>query len=166
MKFLALIEKIVRICGKGGAWLVIPLNAVVVYEVFIRYVLNSPTDWVYDTAWMLFSAMFLLGGGYTLQEKKHVRIDLVFNALPEKVRLVWELIFFAVMFLPIMAILFWKGLEYAMYAWSIGEKLSTTTWGFPSGPVKTMIPAGFLLLFLQGIVELVKTIKKLAQGRS
>lgn len=157
------VERIVRICGKGGAWLVIPLNLVVLYEVFIRYVLNRPTDWVYDTAWMLFSAMFLLGGGWVLQEGKHVRIDIILNVLPEKVRLIWEIVFFAVMLIPVMLILTWKGIGYATYAWSMGERLSTTTWGFPSGPVKTMIPLGFGLVFLQGILELVKNIKKFKQ---
>ncbi|KUK13571.1 MAG: TRAP transporter small permease subunit [Synergistetes bacterium] len=158
---MLLVEKVVRVCGKAGAWLVIPLNAVVLYEVFIRYILNKPTDWVYDTAWMLFSALFLLGGGWVLQEGRHVRIDIILGALPNKLRLWWEIIFYAVMLLPVMAILTWKGIEYATYAWVTGERLSTTTWGFPSGPVKTMIPLGFGLVFLQGILELIKVCKRL-----
>jgi len=165
MKGVALwIERVVRLCGKGGAWLVIPLNVVVLYEVFIRYILNRPTDWVYDTAWMLFSALFLLGGGWVLQEGKHVRIDIIFGALPFKVRLLWEAVFYVFMLLPVMAVLTWKGVEYASYAWRSWERLSTTTWGFPSGPVKTMIPLGFGLVFLQGILELAKTLKKLKEG--
>ncbi len=162
---MAFVERIVRMLGKGGAWLVIPLNLVVLYEVFIRYVLNRPTDWVYDTAWMLFSALFLLGGGWTLQEGRHVRIDIILNALPGRVRLVWEIFFYVVMLIPIMAILSWKGVEYASYAWRMGERLSTTTWGFPSAPVKTMIPLGFSLVLVQGIVELIKNLRKLKQGR-
>lgn len=160
----AFVEKVVRICGKGGAWLVLPLNAVVLYEVFIRYVLNKPTDWVYDTAWMLFSALFLLGGGWTLQQGKHVRIDIILNALPEKIRLWWEIIFYVVMLIPVMFILFWKGIGYAAYAWSMGERLSTTTWGFPSGPIKTVIPIGFGLVLAQGVIELIKNLRKL-RGR-
>ncbi len=166
MGLLDIIEKFNEKVGIFGAWLVIPLNAVVVYEVLIRYVLNSPTDWVYDTAWMLFSAMFLLGGAYTMVHKRHVRIDIIFSSLPAKYQAWFDVFFFAILFLPIMGLLTWKSVDFAAFAWSNGERLSTTLWRFPSGPVKTVIPIGFGMMFMQGFVELYRNLQKAIKGES
>ncbi|MBN1332984.1 MAG: TRAP transporter small permease subunit [Synergistales bacterium] len=164
MGLFDLIEWLNEKIGMIGAWIVIPLNAVVVYEVVIRYVFNNPTDWVYDTAWMLFSAMFLLGGGYTMVHKRHVRIDIIFSALPKRWQAWYDTFFFAVIFLPVMAILTWKGYQFAARAWTSSEYLSTTLWHFPAGPVKTMIPIGFGMLLLQGIVELFRNLRVAVKG--
>jgi TRAP-type mannitol/chloroaromatic compound transport system permease small subunit len=66
IKLMNFIDKISEWTGVVISWLVIPLTAVVFYEVLLRYVFNNPTDWVYDTAWMLYSTLFLIGGAYTL----------------------------------------------------------------------------------------------------
>ena len=145
MGLFDLIEWVNEKLGLVAAAIVLPLNAVVVYEVVIRYVFNNPTDWVYDTAWMLFSAMFLLGGGYTMLHKRHVRIDIIFSALPKRFQ-AWYDSFFLRRYLsvPSWRILTWKGIQFAARAWSsTNEYLSTTLWHFPAGPVKTMIPIGF-----------------------
>ncbi len=159
MKFDALVVKLNKICGHIGAWLSIPLVVVVTWEVITRYVFNNPTDWVYDAAWMIFSVMFLLGGGYTLAEDRHVRVDIIFRMLPARLQALWDCFFFIVLFLPIMGILTWRGLDFAIQAWKSGEMLSTTLFVFPSAPVKSFIPLGFALLGLQGIVELRKNIR-------
>ncbi len=164
MGLLDFIEWVNEKGGMIGAWLVIPLNAVVVYEVLIRYVFNNPTDWVYDTAWMLFSAMFLLGGGYTMLHKRHVRIDIIFSYLPKRVQAWYDAFFYAVLFCPIMGVLTWKGVQFAARAWTTNEYLSTTLWHFPAGPVKTMIPIGFLMLGMQGLVELVRNLRMAVKG--
>jgi TRAP-type mannitol/chloroaromatic compound transport system permease small subunit len=166
MGLLDIIEKFNEKVGIIGAWLVIPLNAVVVYEVFIRYLLNNPTDWVYDTAWMLFSAMFLLGGAYTMIHKRHVRVDIIFSSMPQKFQAWYDVFFFAVLFLPIMGLLTWRAIDFAADAWITGERLSTTLWNFPAGPVKTFVPIGFGLLFLQGIVELFRNLQSALKGES
>jgi len=165
MRILDLIEKINAHAGLFAAWLVIPLNAVVVYEVVIRYVFNNPTDWVYDTAWMLFSAVFLLGGAFTMIEKRHVRIDIIYGALPKKAQLWCDMFFFGVVLIPVLAILTWKGYQFAKLAWMTGENLSTTLWVFPAGPSKTLIPVGFGLLLLQGFIELLKTLGEIRGKR-
>jgi TRAP-type mannitol/chloroaromatic compound transport system permease small subunit len=160
MKILENIERFNRLMGYLGAAFVIPLMVAVVYEVFMRYALNAPTEWVYDVSWMLFSAVFLLGGAYTMIENRHVRVDIIYSSLPRKVQIWHDLLFLAVIFLPVIGILTYRGYLYAALAWSSGERLSTTMFIFPAGPVKTLIPLAFGMLFLQGIVELIKSLRK------
>jgi len=145
--------------GYLAASIVIPLTAVVVYEVFMRYVFNAPTYWVYDVSWMLFSAVFLLGGAYTMSENRHVRVDILYSSLPKKVQVWHDLLFLLVIFLPVIGILTYRGYLFAARAWISGERLSTTLFVFPAGPPKTLIPIGFGMLFLQGVIELVKNLK-------
>lgn len=152
--------------GDVAAWLAIPLTIVVGLEVGLRYFANNPTKWAYDTAWMVFSTYFLLGGAYTMAKKKHVRIDLLYGLLPEKAQTIYELVFFIVLFLPVMTILGIRSTEYAMNAWQTGQSLSTTGWGFPAAPIRTFIPIAFYLLAIQGVAEVLRNILKLIDPES
>ncbi|MBP1775050.1 MAG: transporter dctQ related transrane protein [candidate division NC10 bacterium] len=141
------------------AWLAIPLTGIVTYEVFMRYVMNMPTQWVYDASWMLHSTAFLIAGAYTLSVKRHVRIDMLYNILSKRGKAIFDLLIFGVVVLPVMGVLTWEGVAYAAEAWSTGEKLSTSLWEFPSAPIRTMIPVGFFLVLLQTVAEILRCLQ-------
>jgi TRAP-type mannitol/chloroaromatic compound transport system permease small subunit len=160
------IDAISRWTGRGIAWLAVPLAAIVTYEVAMRYVFNNPTEWVYDVSWMLHGTAFMIGGAYTLSVKRHVRIDLVYGQLSERGKAVFDLAVFGIVVLPVMLLLTWRGIWFAAEAWSIGEKLSTSTWQFPSAPIKTVIPIGFFLLGLQCVAEILRCVRQIrGEGR-
>jgi TRAP-type mannitol/chloroaromatic compound transport system permease small subunit len=165
MRFVALIDWISRITGSFAAWLIIPLLLVVVYEVVARHLFNAPSGWGYDTCWMLFAAQFLIGGAYTLLQKSHIRIDIVYNLLSDRGKLIFDLIIYLIVFLVPAVLFTWAGIHFAAEAWAANEKLSTTNWFFPSGPPKSLIPIGFFLLTLQCIAEIIRSIKALAERR-
>ncbi len=160
-KIIQAIDKFNFTIGSIAAWLAIPLTIVVGLEVGLRYFANNPTKWAYDTAWMVFSMYFLLGGGYTMAKKKHVRIDLLYGLLPEKGKTIYDLVFFVILFMPVTLILAFRSTEYAMNAWRTGQALSTTGWGFPAAPIRTFIPIAFFLLAIQGVAEVLRNIYKL-----
>jgi TRAP-type mannitol/chloroaromatic compound transport system permease small subunit len=165
MYFIKVADTISRVTGALAVWAIIPLLFVVVYEVVMRHVFNSPTRWGYDTAWMLFAAQFLIGGAYTLLKKGHIRIDIVYNVLSARGKLIFDLFVYLVIFL-IPALFFpWVGAKFAADAWFHAEKLSTTNWFFPSGPPKSLIPIGFFLLALQCVAEILRNVRALAERR-
>ena len=165
MKFVKLIDKISEWSGALAAWLVVPLTAVVIIDVFQRHVLNSPTHWGYDVLWMLFSAQFLIGGAYTLLRKGHIRIDIVYGLLSERAKLIYDIVNTAVVILLPAILLTWAGIVFAADAWIHDERLSTTNWFFPAGPSRTLIPIGFFLIALQCIAEIIKNIHALKKGK-
>jgi TRAP-type mannitol/chloroaromatic compound transport system permease small subunit len=165
MRLLKFIDKTSEWTGIAAAWLIIPLMLVVVHEVVRRHFFNAPTEWGYDTSWMLYGAQFMIGGAYTLLKKGHVRIDIVYNTLSLRGKLIFDTIVYAVVFLFVMALFTWAGIKFASEAWMSGEKLSTTNWFFPSGPSKTVIPVAFFLLTLQSLAELVRNIIALKRGK-
>ncbi len=165
MGIIKVIDRISEWTGGLAAWLIIPLLAVVVYEVIMRHVFNMPTQWGYDSSWMLFAAQFLIGSAFTLRQKGHIRIDIVYNLLSERGKLIHDLVCYLAFFLLPCVLFTWAGFHFAAEAWRTGEKLSTTNWFFPAGPPKSLIPIGFFLLSLQSIAEFVRAMKALAERK-
>ena len=156
--FIKAIDWLGKWTGAFAAWLSIPLMLVVVNEVVMRHLLNSPTEWGYDVCWMLFSAQFLIGGAYTLLKKGHIRIDIVYAVLSDRNKLIYDILIYLIIILPTMIIFTWAGLDFATEAWISGENLSTTNWVFATWPSKGMIPLGFFLLTLQCLAEITRDI--------
>ena len=161
MPFVKILDRFSELTGALSAWLIIPLMLVVMYEVTMRHFFNDPTAWGYDVSWMLFSAQFLLGGAFTHLRNGHIRIDIVYGALSERAKLIYDFWINLVIILPPMILFGWAGIHFAAKAYSVGEKLSTTNWFFPAGPPKTLIPIGFFLLALQCLAEIARNYRKL-----
>ena len=164
MKWIKHIDRISAWSGTAAAWIVVPLTLLVTYEVVMRYVFNHPSQWGYDTCWMLYGLQFMIGGAYTLLHKGHVRIDIVYNVLSPRKKMIFDVLVYLIFFLSVTIILTWAGVKFAVDAWSAGENLSTSTWKFPSGPIKTVIPVAFFLLGLQSLAELVRSLANLRKG--
>ena len=72
--------------------------------------------------WYLFSAVFLLGAGYTLYKDKHVRVDVMYSRLSKtgqrRINLIGTLIFA----IPFCILGIWSSLEFVFNSWSIWEQ--------------------------------------------
>lgn len=163
MKFVRFVDQLNEKTGFFAAMLVFPLMLIVVYEVILRHIFNSPTVWTYDTLWMLYSMNFLLGGALTLLRKGHIRIDVIHDTFSPKTKLIIDAIIYLLVFFAPCAILTWVSTGYAFDAWASKENLSTTSWAFPAAPIKTIMPITFFLLGLQSVVEVIRNIATLRQ---
>jgi len=165
MGWIKWIDRVSEWTGRASAWLVVPLTGVVIFEVVMRHFFNRPTGWGYDTCWMLFGTQFMIGGAYTLLHRGHVRIDIVYNLFSFRGKLIFDVVVYAVFFLFVTALFTWAGVKFAAQAWMAGERLSTTNWFFPAGPIKTIIPLGYALLGLQSLAEIVRNLSLLRKER-
>ncbi len=73
-------------CGAAVAWLMVPMLAAVAWEVVARYAFDAPTSWAYETLYMLFAAMFMLGASYALRAGAHIRTDFLWERWPVRTR--------------------------------------------------------------------------------
>lgn len=87
-----LVRYIVRVIGRTVPILLPLLAGIVAFEVFARYVLNSPTIWVYDTSLFLFGYISALGGAYAQQRKSHINVDIIYLKVPKYVRCIFNII--------------------------------------------------------------------------
>lgn len=140
------------------ALIVIPLVFANVAEVFMRYVLDSPTVWALDTTVMSYGSLFMLGSAYALLKGAHVRTDMLWEKFSDRKKGIIDSIAFIVFFLPSMAVLFYISFGEFQYAIEIDEKSTATTWQPILWPFRAVVPLAALLLFLQGISELLKSL--------
>lgn len=156
-----LIDFLERITGSAGmvaAWLVVPLIFASCYEVFSRYVLNAPTIWAFELAYMAMGAHFLIGAAYTLRERGHIRIDVLYTHFSPRTQAWIDVFGFVCLLLPASWWLTWGLWEYALDAYQSGELSGQSAWNPPIWPFRLVFFSGFLLLSIQGTVSLLRAL--------
>jgi TRAP-type mannitol/chloroaromatic compound transport system permease small subunit len=152
------IDKFTEWTGYLFALLIIPLMFANVIEVVMRYVFNNPTIWALDVTTMSYGAQFMLGCAYALLKGAHVRTDMLWEKFSERKKGVIDSCAYILFFLPSMGILFFLSIDDFWYAWGINERLNSGAWAPIIWPLKGVIPLTALLLFIQGISELMKSL--------
>jgi TRAP-type mannitol/chloroaromatic compound transport system permease small subunit len=142
--------------GRMVAYLIVPIFAFLILEVFLRYLLNAPTVWTNELTQMLFGAYAVLSGGYILAHRGHVNVDLLHSRFGPRTRAVIDIVGSLIFFVFVLAILYY-GYEMAQESVSTWET-SYSAWNPPIWPIKVAIPVGAGLLLLQGIVKLLEDI--------
>ena len=137
----------------AACWLIYPLTLVVMYEVILRYLFNSPTNWVYDMTWILYAIFVFLGGAHALHTGTHVKADIIYNMLPKKGKIVFDIIGYCVFFFPVMGILVYSTWTYFLKSLAMGDVSPATTWGPLLWPTKLILCISMVMLLLQGVVE-------------
>lgn len=146
--------------GKLAAWAVLIACVISAGNATSRYLFNLSSNAWLEIQWYLFSAIFLLGAAVTLKLNEHVRVDLVYMSVGERGRLWIDILGFIFFMLPATIILTYMTWDFFMQSW-MQHETSANPGGLVRWPVKLMMPAGFALLSLQGISELIKRIATL-----
>jgi TRAP-type mannitol/chloroaromatic compound transport system permease small subunit len=149
--------------GKIFSYLVLPLTALIVFEVITRRFFNAPTIWTFELSNFLFGGHFMLVAAYGLLYKSHVSIDLVSMRFSPRTQEKLQIFCYITMFFPLILVMLYHGTIFAVDAWAMKET-SWSVWGPPLSPIKTVIPITALLLLLQGISDVIKKITFLKTG--
>ena len=154
------IDRLNNWIGKGCYLLVILMIALGVWNVIGRFLgraigMNLTSNSLIEGQWYLFSLLFLLGAGYTLLKNGHVRVDIFYNRWSKRKQAIANLIGSILFLIPFCILLFWASWSEVMNSWAILE-ISPDPGGLPRYPLKTMILVSIVLLFLQGIAEIIK----------
>jgi TRAP-type mannitol/chloroaromatic compound transport system permease small subunit len=164
-KLLLTVDKISTFVGKTFSWLIVSLTFLVTWEVFSRYALNAPHAWAFDAMIMMYGALFMMAGAYTLSKNGHVRGDVLYGFFPPRLQAGIDLTLYIAFFLPGTIALCWAGFKYAAESWAIWEHSNITAEGPPIYPFKTVIPVAGFFLLMQGIVEIIRCIRCLKDGK-
>jgi len=164
-KLLLTIDKISTFVGKVFSWLIVSLTLLITYEVFSRYALDAPHDWAFDGMIQMYGMLFMMSGAYTLAKNGHVRGDVLYGFFPPRLQASLDLTLYFVFFLPGVVALCWAGYIYAGDSWRILEHSGITADGPPVYQFKTIIPVSGAFLLVQGIVEIIRCVICLKEGR-
>jgi len=164
-KLLLFVDKLSTWVGQAFSWLILVLTLFVSWEVFSRYALDKPHAWAFDAMTILYGTMFMMAGAYTLAKAGHVRGDVLYGFFQPRTQATIDLVLYVVFFIPGVVALAWAGYYYAAESWAINEHSTVTADGPPIYPFKTIIPVAGVFLLLQGIVEIVRCVICLRQGK-
>ena len=143
--------------GKRVAWLILAAVLVSSVNATVRKIFDTSSNAWLELQWVLFSVVFLLCSPWTLLSNEHIRIDIVNNLLPKRLRDTIDLIGHAFFLLPLCIIMVITSVPFFWRSWLIDEQ-SGNAGGLPQWPSKSLLMIAFALLFLQGLSELIKRI--------
>lgn len=86
------IDRTVSFISRVCMLLIVVVVLITGYEVVMRYVFRSPTLWVNEMTLWLGSVIFLVAGMYTMQRRAHIRITAVYDIVPHKVKLAFDVV--------------------------------------------------------------------------
>lgn len=150
--------------GKSFAWLIIVMAFGVGYEVFVRYLLNSPTAWALDVSFIMYGTLFMMGGAYTLSKNGHVRGDFIYRTWKETTQAKVDLVLYFIFFFPGVLALILTGWKYAGRSWGYGEVSVNSPAGIPIYQFKAVMVAAGILLLIQGIAQVMRCILCIKTG--
>ncbi len=151
------IDAFTRWVGKRLAWLILVAVVVSALNAIVRKSFDTSSNSWLELQWVLFSIVFLLCSSWTLLDNEHIRIDIVNNMLPKRVRDSIDVIGHAFFLIPLTFVMIITGGPFFMRSVEINEQ-SGNAGGLPQWPAKSLIIIGFTMLLVQGISELIKRI--------
>jgi len=163
-KLLRFIDMVSTWTGKTASYLIAVLTIIICYDIFMRYFLLKPTSWAFEATYMLYGAYAMLGAAYCHCHKGHVRMDLLYSRLSRRTQAIVEAICYIFLFFPLIGVLSWKCTEHALWAFSFGERSSSSVWRPHLWPFKILIAYGFFIFFLQGLADFLKLIGTVSKG--
>lgn len=157
-KYVVLMERLTNKVGILAMYLIFVMIAVLFYS-SITKTFFEPSKWTLEIAQFLMMTYFVIGGGYSLKENAHVRMDLFYERLsPKKQRLLDIFTMFCLIFYLVLLLI--GGIDSTMYAIEYKER-SYSSWAPYMAPIKILLTLGILLTLLQAIAIWFKDILNL-----
>lgn len=165
-----LVDRTNRTIGRAVGWMVLVMVVLGAWNAVGRYLgrflgRNLSANALIESQWYLFSLVFLLGAADALSRDRHVRVDVLYGKLGARGRAWIDLlgtIFFLLPFTVGLAVVSWPSIA---SSWRLHES-SPDPGGLPRYPIKTAILVACVLLFLQGLVIVVRKVDELRRLRA
>ncbi|TCV65884.1 TRAP transporter small permease [Neorhizobium sp. S3-V5DH] len=78
-----IVDKVAFVFAAG----IVLAAAILLMEVFLRYLFNRPTIWAHETTVFLCGVSFVFGGLYCTCRNTHIRVVLLYDLFPARIRL-------------------------------------------------------------------------------
>jgi TRAP-type mannitol/chloroaromatic compound transport system permease small subunit len=156
--FISFADNLSTTVGKSFSWCIVVLMFGTCYEVIMAYVFNAPTLWNFDLSMQMYGAILMMSGAYCLATESHVRGDVIYRLFKPRTQAWVDLTLYFIFFFPGVLALVFYGYDYAVFSW----KLKESSWSSPAKiqiyMVKALIPTSGVILTIQGIIEVFRSI--------
>lgn len=151
------IDRLNETVGRAVRWLLLLMVLVSAGNALTRKLFDASSNALLEIQWTLYAAVFLLAAGYTLRHNGHVRIDVVSGRLSARARAVIDIVGGLLFLLPFTTLTLYHAWPFFWASFESAE-VSSNPGGLILWPGKLIIPVGFLLLWLQGLAEVLRRI--------
>ena len=156
--FVRYVDAVNKVVGRFSMYLVFVMIGVLLFESISRTIFDKPHIWVVEVAQFTMAAYYLLGGGYSMILKGHVRMDLLYGRWSDKTKATVDAFtgLFLIFYLVFLLLGAYSSIEYAvMY----GQR-NRSAWAPLMAPIKIIMGTGILLMLLQAIATWFKDLAK------
>lgn len=157
-KTVRILETISDWSGRVACWFCLALVLLLTYEVFMRYVLDSPTIFSYEISTMIGVSICALGLAYTHRHHGHVRVDVFWRLLSRRGKALADIIGFLLFFLPVVIVMVWISGDWAVWSITTGEIMTKTYLYPPAWPVRAVMVIGFFMFIPQGVAQFIRDV--------
>ena len=151
------IDRFSEFIGRWVAWLVLAAVLISAANAVTRKVFDWSSNALLEIQWYLFAAVFMLAAGYTLLRQEHVKIDVMSGRFTKRTQIWIDIVGICVFLFPFLFMIIKLAMPLVISTYESGE-MSSNAGGLIRWPVYALLPAGLLLLGIQGISELIKRI--------
>ncbi len=157
LKLSKLIDGMSERVGAAIIWLVLIAVLISAANAIARKVFDVGSNAFLEVQWYLYAGIFLLGAGYTMLRQGHVKIDVILGHFSKRTQIKVEIFGILFFLMPFVYQVIRLVMPLVIQAYETGE-MSENAGGLMRWPVYAIIPAGFALLGIQGVSELIKRI--------
>lgn len=155
LKLSAWIDTLNTKVGKLTTWMILITTLISAGNAIVRKMFDTSSNALLEVQWYIFAGVFLLGAAYGLLQNSHVRIDFISSRLSARTRNWIDVVGIVVALIPFCMLSIYLSWPLFVQAYQSGE-MSQNAGGLIRWPAYALIPAGFFLLMLQGISEMIK----------
>lgn len=140
--------------GRAVSLLIFIMIAIIAFEVVSRYFFNRPTAWAQDFSGWLQVGYIFLGAAFAFKRGYLVRVDIIYGRLSPRAQAVIDLTLSTALFACFAGVIIWKGLDFALASYRMGESSPSGVWGGRVYPAKFLVPIGMILLSLAWLAQI------------
>ena len=164
----AVFDRIARWSGKTIGWLMLPLIAVIMFDVVTRK-LDYTRLWfseftveygysistiMQDLQWHFHAAILMISFGFGYLANAHVRVDVLRELLPLKVQAWNEFILLILLGVPFLVMMIWYGWDLFEISWHQNEGSDSMTGLDYRWFIKFFVPLGFVIALMATVATL------------
>ncbi|MFW5832731.1 MAG: TRAP transporter small permease subunit [Pseudomonadota bacterium] len=165
LRFSGFVDQFSHRLGRVVAWLALSMVLVQFLVVILRYVFNTGQIWLQESIIYQHALLFMLGASYTLLKDGHVRVDIFYAGASVRAKALVDLLGAAFLLLPMTGLILYVSQPYVARSWAVFEG-SRETSGIPAVfLLKTVILVFAVMLFLQGLSLMIRSLAVLAGHR-
>ena len=131
-----------EVMGRIGWLLILYCMAFGVSDVFMRYVLNQPSQWIGTTLQAAMVLLACVGGVYALQNDSFVKLDVFYASASKRKKAILDILTVPIAVLFLVALI-WKGYDAAALSLKLNQRTPTAV-PIPDLPDQICDPAQWL----------------------